>query len=157
MKYMLVIGCMVLLSWACQSRKGSAEDSSAGSALSGAETQKRDAWVYFRNLTEGDVVTSPFVVEMGIEGMEIEPAGEVREGYGHHHILINQTHWEDGSIIPQSDTTIHYGQGETEATLNLAPGNYLLSLQFADGVHASYGEALAASVRIQVAETADAN
>ena len=32
------------------------------------------------NLNQGDTVTSPFVVEMGVSGMTIKPAGEVQAG-----------------------------------------------------------------------------
>ena len=87
---------------------------------------------------------------MGLEGMQIEPAGQVKEGFGHHHILINQTSWPEGEIIPPSDTTIHFGKGQTETELTLEPGNYVISLQFADGVHASYGASMAASINIVV-------
>lgn len=106
--------------------------------------------VFFKNLQDGARVRSPIQVEMGLKGMKIEPAGKVRKGYGHHHILINQSHWPKGEVIPPSDTTIHYGKGETKAELNLSPGEYTLSLQFADGVHASYGAEMAASVKIIV-------
>ena len=55
-----------------------------------------------------------------------------------------------GEIIPASDSTIHYGGGQTDASLELEPGEYTLSLQFADGVHSSYGEEMAASIKIKV-------
>ena len=61
--------------------------------------------------------------------MQIEPAGQVKEGLGHHDILINQTSWPEGEIIPPSDTTIHFGKGQTETELTIEPGNYVISLQ----------------------------
>ena len=48
--------------------------------------------VYFENLTDGQEVSSTVLVEMGVSGMEIEPAGEVNKGMGHHHIIIDGTH-----------------------------------------------------------------
>ena len=46
--------------------------------------------VFFKWPKDGSTVASPVFVDMGVEGMIIEPAGIVKEGYGHHHILINQ-------------------------------------------------------------------
>ena len=110
------------------------------------------ATVFFVELKDGDVLRSPVHVKMGVSGMTVEPAGEVREKYGHHHLLINQLGFPVGEIIPSSDSTLHYGKGQTEAYLTLPPGNYTLSLQFADGSHVSYGPSMATSVRVTVEE-----
>ena len=108
--------------------------------------------VFFQDLNDNDVVRSPLTIQFGVEGIEVEPAGEVREGFGHHHLLINQTSFPAGELIPTNDSTFHYGEGQTEATIELTPGEYTLALQFADGSHASYGPDLATSVRITVQE-----
>ena len=89
-------------------------------------------------------------IDMGVEGMLIEPAGVVKEGYGHHHILINQRFWPEGEVIPTSDSTLHYGKGQTDASIELDPGKYIISLQFADGVHVSFGEEMSDSIEIIV-------
>ena len=89
-------------------------------------------------------------IDMGVEGMVVEPAGVVKEGFGHHHILIDQKFWPQGEVIPMSDTTLHFGKGETDASIELEPGQYLISLQFADGVHASFGESMSSSILINV-------
>ena len=114
--------------------------------------QPKPAKVFFKNVEDGARLSSPIRVEMGVEGMKIEPAGTVRAGYGHHHILVNQTHIPKGEIIPQNDTTFHYGKGQETAELQLLPGKYTLSLQLGDGVHTSYGKALSASVEVYVEE-----
>jgi hypothetical protein len=106
--------------------------------------------VFFKYPADGATVASPVFIEMGVEGMEIEPAGQVKEGFGHHHILINQESWPLGEVIPMSDSTIHFGKGQTDTSLELAPGTYTISLQFADGVHASYGKDMAASIKVTV-------
>ena len=82
--------------------------------------------------------------------MKIEAAGMSRGGFGHHHILINRDGWRINDIIPMSDTIFHYGNGQTQDTLTLDPGNYLLTLQFGDGIHASLGKDLATSINITV-------
>ena len=106
--------------------------------------------VFFKWPKEGSTVASPVFIDMGLSGMLIEPAGKVNKGFGHHHILINQISWPLGSVIPMSDSTLHFGLGQTDASLELDPGNYIISLQFADGVHASYGENMSSSIKIKV-------
>jgi hypothetical protein len=88
---------------------------------------------------------------MGLEGMQIKPAGEVVEGGGHHHILINKDFMSPGQVIPTDDEHRHFGKGQTEAVLELPPGDYKLTLQFADGLHRSYGKELSATINIKVA------
>src|SRR4051812_28576550 len=43
-----------------------------------------EARVYFKNLKEGQTVSSPLKVEMGAEGMNVDTAGTVKAGSGHH-------------------------------------------------------------------------
>lgn len=111
------------------------------------EVNKR---VFFKWPKNGTTVASPVFIDMGVEGMLIEPAGVVKEGYGHHHILINQKFWPIGEVIPASDSTLHYGKGQTDTSIELAPGKYLISLQFADGVHVSFGEEMSETIEINV-------
>ena len=142
----LIIAFLALQS--CSPSKKSEEASETENVA--VETPKEEASVYFISPADGDTVSTTFRVEMGLKGMQVQPAGEVNEGFGHHHILVNQTSWPEGEVIPPSDTTVHYGKGQTETDFTLEPGNYTLSLQFADGVHRSYGENLAASINITV-------
>lgn len=106
--------------------------------------------VDFLNLKNGDIVTSPFKLVFKITGMDISPAGEFKVNSGHHHLLINQTFIEQGSTIPADQNHIHFGKGQSETELNLSPGNYELTLQFADGYHRSYGKALSKTIQIEV-------
>ena len=108
------------------------------------------ASVAFANLNDGDTVTSPFTVEMTVVGMTVQPAGEVVEGTGHHHIIINGGAIPSGQVIPTDDTHVHFGKGQTETELELEPGEYKLTLQFANGAHQSYGEALSSTINITV-------
>ncbi|SMD35321.1 protein of unknown function [Reichenbachiella faecimaris] len=151
MKY-LSIALLSLVIFSCSSPNKSAEQSTPVQDKTAiAEKPMADsAYVFFKHPADGATVPSPVYIEMGVSGMQIEPAGEVKEGFGHHHILINQANWPEGTVIPMSDSTFHYGKGQTDATLELEPGSYTLSLQFADGVHASYGEKMAASVTVTV-------
>ncbi len=108
------------------------------------------ARVFFANLTDSQKVTSPFMVQFGIEGMEVEAAGELNEGKGHHHIIINGSSLERGTVVPADSLNIHYGQGQTEAELELPAGTHTLTMQFADGYHQSYGEQLSTTITVEV-------
>jgi hypothetical protein len=114
------------------------------------ETEEITGSVSFVNIKDGDTLASPFLLEMGVEGMIVEPKGEPRKGYGHHHLLINDGPIEKGIVIVADSTHIHYGGGQTSDSVTLAPGNYALTLQFADGLHVSYGEDWANTINVVV-------
>ncbi|MBL4585437.1 MAG: DUF4399 domain-containing protein, partial [Flavobacteriales bacterium] len=110
-----------------------------------------DHRVFFVGLEDGDVVTSPFTVEFGVEGMEVEPAGAIVEGHGHHHLLVNHDATPSGEVIPAGDPTkLHFGKGQTATEVTLEPGTYKLTMQFANGAHASYGEMMSTSITVTV-------
>lgn len=111
-----------------------------------------DARVFFANLEDGDEVTSPVYIEFGVEGIEVEPAGAVNKGFGHHHVLINESPAPYGEAVAADETHIHYGGGQTSDTLDLPVGEHTLVLQFADGIHRSYGDPLTASIKLTVKE-----
>jgi len=109
------------------------------------------ARVFFVNLKDGQTVQSPFTVQMGAEGIAVDSAGSIKPGSGHHHILINAGEFmEAGTVIPMDSTHRHFGNAQKEATLTLPAGKHRLTLQFADGIHRSYGSALAASIEVTV-------
>ncbi len=109
------------------------------------------AKIFFKNIKEGAVVSSPLKVEMGVEGIRVDTAGPVLAGVGHHHILVDAgDSVETGTIIPMDSAHIHFGRGQTETELKLAPGKHRLTLQFADGLHRSYGSRMATSVTVEV-------
>ena len=109
------------------------------------------AKVYFKNLKNNASVSSPVKVEMGIDKMRIDTAGPVIAGSGHYHIFIDaEDSLSSGAMVPKDSTHLHYGKGQTEATVPLSPGKHKLTLQFADGLHRSYGSKLATTVTVNV-------
>jgi len=106
--------------------------------------------VFFKNINEGDTLDSPFKVEMGVSGMRIKPAGQIEAGTGHHHILLNRPFMQYGDIIPMDVQHLHYGKGDTIVTLDLPAGQHQLTLQFANGIHMSYGEQFSKTINIYV-------
>ncbi len=107
--------------------------------------------VYFVSPADGAEVSSPFVAEMGATGLEVVPAGEMREGTGHMHILVDEEFVPAGEVILATETMIHFGQGQMSAELALEPGEHVLRLQFADGAHiALEGEEYRDEIRVTV-------
>ena len=106
--------------------------------------------VFFKNINSGDTVNSPFIVEMGVRTMTIKPAGELETGTGHHHLIIDKGFMKYGEIIPMDKQHLHYGKGDTVAEISLPPGEHKLTLQFANGMHMSYGEQFSNEINIYV-------
>jgi hypothetical protein len=93
------------------------------------------ARVYIINLKQGAHVASPFLVQFGLAGMGIAPAGVEAEATGHHHLLIDAATPAKGDQIPMDDNHRHFGKGQTEAMISLPPGSHTLQLVFADAAH----------------------
>jgi hypothetical protein len=95
------------------------------------------AKVYFINLKDGDTVTSPFLIQFGLSGMGVAPAGVERPNTGHHHLLIDTTMTAEQmkEPIPADDNHRHFGGGQTEALVTLPEGKHTLQLLLADWSH----------------------
>ncbi len=115
----------------------------AATAIAGETPSAPDAEVYFINLKDGDTVEGPVKVQFGLSGMGVAPAGVDMENTGHHHLFVNRPplgQGEDGADevdynIPADENHIHYGGGQTEATVELAPGTHTLQLVLGDKDH----------------------
>lgn len=99
---------------------------------------------------DGAKVKSPVHFVFEVKGASIKPAGPIEAGTGHHHLLINMGSVPPGQAIPNDATHLHYGKGQTEANVELKPGEYTATLQFADGLHQSYGPSVAHTIKIAV-------
>ncbi|MGH9243800.1 MAG: DUF4399 domain-containing protein [Acidimicrobiales bacterium] len=84
---------------------------------------------------DDEEVTSPVAIEMEADGITIEPAGEVRDGAGHFHIIVDVGCVDPGETIPMTEGYNHFGMGQTEAEVELEPGEHELCLQAGDGAH----------------------
>jgi len=101
------------------------------------------AKVYFLNLKDGTKVKSPFKVVFGLAGMGVAPAGTEKKMTGHHHLFIDRPilgKGEDGAEelvqnIPGDENHRHFGGGQTEIELELAPGKHTLQLVLGDKDH----------------------
>lgn len=108
--------------------------------------------VYFVSPATGAQVKSPVKLVFGVEGMGIRKAGEdvKDQTSGHHHIIVDGGAIAKGTPVPKDATHIHFGGGQTETELALKPGKHTLTMQLADGAHISYGEALSATIEVEV-------
>ncbi len=109
------------------------------------------AKVYFKNLKNGESVSSPVKVEMGAKDISIDSAGKVRTNSGHFHLLVDaEDSIASGTVVPKDSTHIHFGNAQKETTITLAPGKHKLAIQLADGIHRSYGSKLSDAITINV-------
>lgn len=93
------------------------------------------ATAYFVNLKNGDTVTSPLLVQFGLRGIGVAPAGIEKENTGHHHLLIDVAELDVNNALPMTDTIRHFGGGQTEVRIELRPGTHTLQLLLADHNH----------------------
>jgi hypothetical protein len=123
----------------------------AGIALLGASLAAVAAdKVFFVEPKDGATVQSPVHVVFGVEGMKVIPAGDTTANTGHHHLIIDGKPVPKGEAVPADDTHIHYGKGQTETDVKLPPGKHTLTMQFADGLHRSYGPDMSSTITITV-------
>lgn len=102
------------------------------------------AEVYFIAPADGETVTSPVVVRFGLKGMGVAPAGVQAPNTGHHHLAVNQ---ESPALDQPINTDIlHFGGGQTETTLELAPGEHTLQLILGDYLHIPHDPAIQSEV-----------
>jgi Domain of unknown function (DUF4399) len=109
--------------------------------------------VFFAEPKDGAVVGTEFKVVFGTKGWQVKPLGDMTAGTGHHHLLINPAApVETGKLIPvdQPEKIMHFGKGQTETMVKLAPGRYTLQLQLGDGGHNSLGADARSSITVTV-------
>ena len=94
-----------------------------------------DARVYFISPRDGATVHGPVTVRFGLSGMGVAPAGSRVENTGHHHLIIDAPLPALDQPLPKDETHLHFGRGQTETVLTLAPGEHTLQLVFGDANH----------------------
>lgn len=92
------------------------------------------AVAYIVSPQDGDTVKSPVKVVFGLKGMGVAPAGIELDNTGHHHLLIDkETLPAEG--IPMGSDVVHFGKGQTEASVELEPGTHTLQLLLGNHLH----------------------
>ena len=68
--------------------------------------------------------------------MGVAPAGQAVPNTGHHHMLVDLDELPTLELpLPKNNNVIHFGGGQTETTLELAPGKHTLQLLLGDHAH----------------------
>ena len=101
--------------------------------------------LFIANPKNGSILDSQeFKVEFGSKNILISPAGVNPEKKdkclisGHHHLIIINAYdvtEKRNDPIPFERNILHFGGGQTEATLSLPPGKYILQLALGDYEH----------------------
>ena len=109
--------------------------------------------VYIISPQDGATVQGPVTVKFGLSGYGVAPAGVDKENTGHHHLLVNSNGSPvSDAPIPKDDSHIHFGGGQTETTLKLAPGKHVLKLVLGDKDHKPIAGMESQTVTINVTE-----
>ena len=132
-------------------------DAPAAEATAKTDSGFSSARVFIASPADGETLTSPVTVVFGIENFRVAPAGTFEAGTGHHHLLIDTDLPPLNQPIPADANHLHFGKAQTEATIELAPGQHTLQLVLGDGYHVPHDPALISTpVTITVTESAAA-
>jgi hypothetical protein len=106
------------------------------SASSGGPTPSPPgAKVEFLDLKDGAIIGPHTTVHFGLHGMGVAPAGTKKNNSGHHHLLVDTDLPPLDKPIPNDENHLHFGGGQTEVELSLAPGPHTLQLLLGDADH----------------------
>lgn len=100
------------------------------------------AEVFIISPKHGEEVGNPVTVRFGVKGMGVAPAGTHAPGTGHHHLLIDAELPALDLPIAKDANHVHFGGGQTEATLTFTPGKHTLQLILGDGNHIPHDPAV---------------
>ena len=108
------------------------------------------AEVYIISPTDGATVPQTFTVRFGLKGMGVAPAGVANPKAGHHHLLVDKAELPPPGQ-PMGQDVKHFGGGQTEAEITLAPGPHTLQLIMGDMNHVPFDPPVVSEkVHIQV-------
>jgi len=101
------------------------------------------AKAYIISPADSATVGQEVTVRFGLKGMGVAPAGVVKENTGHHHLLVDVKELPAAGLpIPADAQHIHFGGGQTQTTLKLAPGTHTLQLELGDANHVPFEPAV---------------
>jgi len=122
----------------------------------GQEVANTGPGVRFGNLRDGATIANGFEIAFVVQGKTVNPAGDAIDDAtkGHHHLIIDGKGIDKQVPVPADATHIHFGKGQTNHVLNVAPGQHTLTLQFADGAHRSYGPDWSKTITVVVTAAA---
>lgn len=107
-----------------------------GLGVAGPSPAPEGAKVYIIWPHDGTVIEGgKFWVRMGLRKAGVAPAGVEFPHSGHHHMIIDADLPPFDEEIPNDKNHLHFGAGQTEARIELPPGEHTLQLLLADHNH----------------------
>ncbi|NEU94668.1 DUF4399 domain-containing protein [Bradyrhizobium uaiense] len=108
----------------------------AGPANAQNKPAGKDTKLYFIWPHNGTKLKGPFTCRFGLRNMGVTHAGDEYPNSGHHHLLIDVDEpLNPNEPIPSDKSHQHFGAGQTETQLDLAPGKHTLQLVLGDAKH----------------------
>ena len=113
----------------------------------------KDATLYFVWPQNGATIKGGFWCRFGLRGMGVTHAGDDFHNSGHHHLLIDVSEpLNPKEPIASDKSHLHFGSGQTETRIELAPGKHTLQLVLGDAKHYPFSPPIVSdkiSVRIK--------
>ena len=113
-----------------------------GFANVSATESPKGASLYIISPANGATVSSPVLVQFGLSGMGVAPAGTAKAKTGHHHLLIDTGLPPLKKPVPKDAKHRHFGGGQTEVSLELSSGKHTLQLLLGDMAHVPHHPAV---------------
>jgi hypothetical protein len=107
----------------------------AAAASGGRHPSPKNAKVYIASPPNGAYVPTTFTVRFGLVGMGVAPAGVDKPNSGHHHLIVDAPLPPLDQPIPNNENYLHFGAGQTEASVTLPKGKHTLQLLLGDAQH----------------------
>lgn len=126
---------LVVLDAAPAARAAETAAKSAATPAIARTPRPAEAKLYIISPQNGETVASPVTVRFGLTGMGVAPAGVASPNTGHHHLIIDAPVPAFDAPLPKDDKHLHFGAGQTETSVALAPGKHTLQLVLADKDH----------------------
>jgi len=115
---------------------GHVAQTASSPALGQRTPAPQDAFVYIGWPNDGQTLSAGRVkIWFGARNIGVAPAGVTFPNTGHHHLLINVPIPPLDEPIPNTKNHLHFGAGQTEASIDLTPGTYTLQLLMGDAEH----------------------
>src|SRR6202166_667600 len=126
-------------------------------ATGGPTASPPGASAYFVDLKDGATIGPNTTIHFGLHGMGVAPAGSDKANSGNHHLLIDADLPPLDQPIPNDENHIHFGAGQTEVDLTLAPGPHTLQRLLGDKNHVPHSPpVMSPGIHVTVASVAPA-
>ena len=108
-------------------------------AFAGETPAPKNARVYIIWPKTGQVIHGGKLwVRLGARNIGVAPAKIKKRNTGHHHLVVNAPLPPFDQEIPSDKRHLHFGGGQTEARIQLPPGEHTLQMLLGDRDHVAH-------------------